>query len=278
MAVLNTLTQIHSVDATCVAVSSPAPLPVNPKSDRIPLPCKPTAILRISSAAKSPAPFRRHPTRQAASGAHYNLSATWSSFTEYLTERDGNSESEEATEDNTTKGKKRRLKGSDIPSEDDSDSDEYLNNGYGGKKMLRRRVGMKGVDDKEKQRRKKQRAGRLGRADLEVINGEKPVLRGVGGKKARKAQGDKLDGLTRKEAGLLVEYLLCRTDWVDAANHVHGDTSVKSEAVKAEPMKEQLEKTTHRSAQVTRKNLGPDHLKMHWKETLSKRLLDLYID
>ncbi|MCJ1437008.1 hypothetical protein MMC27_006391 [Xylographa pallens] len=277
MAILNTLAQQHSLDAPCVAVSGPAPATVNLKPDQTSLPYQPTAILRIPSSASSPAPSRRHPTRQAASGAHYNLSATWSTFTKYLTENGGSSGSEEATDDNVKKGKKRRLRGSDILSEGESDSDEYLNNGNGGKKMLRRRIGTKGVDDKEKQRRKKQRVGRLGRADLEVINGEKSALRGVGGKKARKAHGNKLDGLTRKEAGRLVEYLLCRTDWVTAAHHVHGDESVKSEAVKAEPM-EQLEKTSDRTGQVTRKSIGPDDLKMHWKETLSKRLLDLYID
>ncbi|MCJ1385168.1 hypothetical protein MMC17_008289 [Xylographa soralifera] len=276
MAVINAVAQIHLADARNAAVSSPALIPVHPRLDQSSLPHQqPIAILPIPTSTSSPASSRRHPTRQAASGAHYNLSATWSSFTEYLMESGG---SEEATDENITKGKKRRIRGSDILSEDESDSDEYLNNGNGGKRILKRRIGVKGIDDKEKQRRKKRRVGRLGRADLEVINGEKPMLRGVSGKKARKAYGEKLDGLTKKEAGRLMEYLLWKIDWVDAANHVYGDASVKSEAVKAEPIEEQFEKSSDQVSQVTRKSIGPDQLKMHWKESLSKRLLDLYKD
>ncbi|MCJ1286129.1 hypothetical protein MMC26_005472 [Xylographa opegraphella] len=278
MVVVNAVVQNHPVDTPNTFVSTPASTPFQTKLDQSLIPFQPRTIVPITAPARTSASSRRHPARQAAYGAHYNLSAKWSSFTEYLVESAGSSGSDEATDDHTTKGKKRRLRVSDILSEDESDSDEYLNSGDGGKKMLRRRVGTKGVDDKEKLRRKKRKAGRLGKADLEVIHGEKPVLRGGSGKKARKAHGEKLDGLTKKEAGRLVEYLLCRTDWADAANHVHGDASVKSEAVKVEPMEAQIDRASEHIAHVAQKSIGPDHLKMHWKETLSKRLLDLYID
>ncbi|MCJ1321093.1 hypothetical protein MMC15_006437 [Xylographa vitiligo] len=278
MAAVNADAQVLPVDPLSTAVSSPASTSIPSKLDASPLPYKPPTILPILTSTDPSSSTRRHPTRQAASGAHYNLSATWSSFTRYLVESGGSSGSEDATDDNTKKGRKRRFRASDILSEDDGDSDEYLNGGDGGKRMLRRRIGTKGVDEKEKQRRRKRRAGRLGRADLEVINGEQPVLRGVGGKKARKAHAEQLHGLTREEAGRLVEYLLCKTNWVDAANHVCGDASVKAEAVKPEPMEEQLKKLSDRSVQVPLTSIGPDYLKMHWRETLSKRLLDLYID
>ncbi|MCJ1392570.1 hypothetical protein MMC18_005440 [Xylographa bjoerkii] len=277
MAAIKPIIQIHSVEVPSAAVVTPALTPAQPELDPSPLPDQHTTSLPIPTSAISSASSRHHPTRQAASGAHYNLSATWSSFTEYLTES-GSSGSEEGPEKYTNSVRKRRTRGSDVLSEDDSDSDEYLNNGDGGKKVVRRRIGTKGVDDREKQRRRKRRIGRLGRADLEVIHGQNPASRGVRGKKTGKPHEEKLNGLTRKEAGRLVEYLLGTTDWVGAANHVRGGALVKSEAVKMEPMEEQLRKPSDLIAQATQRSIGPDHLKTHWKETLSKRLVDLYID
>ncbi|MCJ1290393.1 hypothetical protein MMC34_001929 [Xylographa carneopallida] len=281
MGIAKAIDQALPVNPPSIAASTPASTSTQSRLDRPPLPHQPTIAVPVLPPTISLTSTRRHPTRQAASGAHYNLSAKWSSFTAYLVESGASSSSSdaEATDGHTAKRKKRRLRGSDLLSEDASGSDEYQNDSEAGKKMPGRRVGTKGGDEREKQRRKKRRAGRLGRADLEVIHGEKPAVRGGGGRKARKVHGEKLDGLTRMEAGRLVEYLLRRTDWVDAAHHVHGNASVKSEAVKAEPMEEQPKKLSDQGAQVTRKkSMGPDQLKTHWKETLSKRLLDLYID
>ena len=277
MAAVDTVVQNHSVDATSAAMSTPALSPVQPELDRSHLMCRSAASSPMSTPAVSSASSRRHPARQAASGAHYNLSATWSSFTEYLMESSSSS-SEVGIDENPRKVNQRRVRRSDLQSEDESDSDEYLNNGDKGKKVGRKRIGTKGVDDKEKQRRKRRRIGRLGRADLEVIHGEKPVSRGNGGKKPRKAREEKLNGLTRVEAGRLVEYLFGRTNWVEAANYVRGDALVKSEAVKTEPVEENLKKASDHIAQLPQKSIGSDHLRTHWKETLSKKLVDLYVD
>ncbi|MCJ1401990.1 hypothetical protein MMC11_005209 [Xylographa trunciseda] len=277
MAAVNAVSQNRSIRGSSAVRPAQAFPTIHSELHQSSLPYQSATTLPISSPATSSTSSRRHPTRQAASGAHYNLSATWSSFTEYLTES-GNSGSDGGRDESSSRLKIRRPNGSDVPSEDESDSDEYINQVTDERKMARRRVGTKGVDDRDKQRRKKRRVGRLGRADLEVIYGEKPARRGAGGKKARKAHGAKLDGLTKKEAGRLVEYLLWKTDWVDAAKHIHGTALVKSEGVKAEPIEERLKKPSDQTAQITRQSIGPDQLRMHWTETLSKRLVDLYVD
>lgn len=215
--------------------------------------------------------FRRHPARQAASGAHYSLSAKWSSIEEYLTESNASSESEVDGDKHRPGDRKRGVRR--VYSEEDSDSDEYTigyryTNG-------RRTVGIGqrlGANDKEQLRRKRRRLEKLEKADLEVIHGEKPKAR-KGGLLGRRG---KLQEMTRIEAGRLVEYLLGKTDWREAASHVRGDL------IKKEPMEsanvQKAFKLSEKMLSCCRKPMGPDGLRAHWKDTLSKKIVEQYVD
>ncbi|MCJ1474001.1 hypothetical protein MMC13_002657 [Lambiella insularis] len=219
---------------------------------------------------------RRHAPRQAACGAHYSLSAKWSSFTEYLTESKTSSESEDDADEHTPNNRKRRFRRAEgTNSDEESESDEYMNS-YSGGQRPGRKGQRRGENGKGKLRRKIRRLEKLDKADLEVINGEKPKVRKMGVHGRRGKLGD----MTRAEAGRMIEYLLGKTNWEEAAAYIRGGL-IKVENVNVDYTNTDVPETIRGSKMPALKRtqtIGPDGLRTHWKDTLSKRLVELYAD
>lgn len=111
---------------------------------------------------------------------------------------------------------------------------------------------------------KGKRGERLERADMEVIWGEKGKgkVRKVGGK------GSGLGGLTRAEAGRLLEFVVKEMDWEGAIGFVRGEAGEVGEVRERGGME----------AKAAGRISTPEGLKAHWRDVLGKRLVELYED
>lgn len=136
--------------------------------------------------------------------------------------------------------------------------------GPGGKRGLsKKELGKGGAFGRSMKRR---RGERLERADMEVIGGEKG--RGTARKVGREGLG--LGGLTRREAGRLVEFLLGGADWEGAAGFVRGEGGGEVGATGG------MDRPVAGAGKMTKRVLTPEDLKTHWREVLGKKLVELY--
>lgn len=106
---------------------------------------------------------------------------------------------------------------------------------------------------------------------MEVIGGEKG--RGTARKVGREGLG--LGGLTRGEAGRLVEFLLGRTDWEGAAGFVRGEGGGEG-GVREVGATGGMDRPVVGEGKATKRVLTPEDLKTHWREVLGKKLVELY--
>ncbi|MCJ1409884.1 hypothetical protein MMC19_003968 [Ptychographa xylographoides] len=259
----------------------------------------PKQLLPLVEIGKSvPPPITQNtqesPTRRmrlrASRSAKYNLAASWSALTEYLTERGSSTDTGTEGINNrscSTSGRKRMVRTQEKElSEEESDSDDdYLHDGRSGSKRKRRSQLKRLKHTDARQRNKKRFMAKLTSGDKEVIRGNKPKY----GLKY-------LKGLTRTEAFRLMEYLLETTDWEKAAEYIarlpseaSANLADQGGAEKAErPMPvvkieagiaaEPALKISQVFSGAQPKATSPDHLREHWKDTLSKRMVELYVD
>ncbi|MCJ1247532.1 hypothetical protein MMC30_004746 [Trapelia coarctata] len=260
-------------DASTLSLyAPPAHLPDpshTPKSAYSPDPSHlPTPPIPSPQLNHTPSRSRRHPLRRATTTAQYNLSAKWSSLSGYLTSSSSGSSDDTSTSTHETLTARQRRIGNEMGSEKESGSDEYVSRAVGGKRGLKRREGERG---KKREGGKGGRVGRAGKrrrgerlekADMEVIWGEK--------EKVRKGKG--LGGLTRGEAGRLVEFVLAKMDWGDAAGYV-----CVGRALKVQGREGGLEGLAVEGKEAARIS-SPEGLKAHWRDMLGNKLVDLYRD
>lgn len=106
---------------------------------------------------------------------------------------------------------------------------------------------------------------------MEVILGEK----GRGKVRRVGREGLGLGGLTRGEAGRLVEFLLGGTDWEGAVGFMRGEGAGEG-GVGEVRATGGMERPVVGEGKATKRVLMPEGLKTHWREVLGKKLVELY--
>jgi hypothetical protein len=211
--------------------------------------------------------YRQLPGRQAAAKARL----TWSTLKEtgYLSENSGDDDSDNADSSMAQSSRKRGLGKFWEASDSESNSDDYIYEPATAKSCRMKGTGGRG--GLKTRPRKIRRVTKLAWGDKEVINGTD----NNGVKSRRKAGGSmgmkNLDFLTKAEAERLVYYVLGKTDWEDAAAFVYGETLVKTEENRGGEEK-RFGVDTQTRWTIT------DRLKAHWRQTLGRKLVNLYID
>ena len=220
----------------------------------------PSAHASVSLAAQALDPdiLARPPRRRAATSARYNLTAAWSPLNDYLSDSSGkdipgDEDGKMEHTDHDRNGNTRYLSWvrSNIASDDDSDSDEYK-------------------DDGEAEEDPPPWGSKRKWANEDRMENTRPKRR----KRFRRSRASSKLGFSKDEVQRLANFLLVKTDWQDAARHVFAEpgasktqsrsgwdeSECKPDLYIVEP------KDTDRVTRLTKL----------WADVLSKQIVNLY--